>query len=142
MSDSAPHSECQLVTFLIAGEEYGVDVMKVREIICLPDITPSPNTAYFVEGIINLRGTVIPVISLRKKFGLPPVEPDINTRVAVMDLSSGCVGFIVDMVSEVIRIKRSEMTPAEGTIEQDWIEGILNLEKLIVVMDPEKLGDV
>jgi purine-binding chemotaxis protein CheW len=95
-----------------------------------------------MEGIINLRGTVIPVICLRKRFGLPAVERDVHTRVAVMDLEDGCVGFIVDMVSEVIRVKRSDIQPAAVTLEDDWIEGILNLEKLIVVMHPDKLGEI
>jgi purine-binding chemotaxis protein CheW len=141
-TEKTAQPDLQLVTFLMDGEEYGVDVMQVREIICLPEITPSHNSEPHVEGMISLRGNIVPIISLRKRLGLPQVEHDIDTRIAVMTFGGNQVGFIIDCVSEVMRVKRSEIQPASGTIGQSWIAGILNLEKLVVVVDLEKLGVV
>lgn len=142
MSQGSGDSELQLVTFLMDGEEYGVDVMQVKEVICLPEITPSHNSRPHVEGMINLRGTVVPVINLRKRLGLPLVEYDLDTRVAVMAFGSGLVAFIIDRVSDVMRVKRSEIQPVSSGLSQEWISGILNLEKLVMVVDLEKLGVV
>src|SRR3954462_13202452 len=104
-SDESSHGELiQLVTFNLDQEEYGVDVLKVREIIRMPVVTRVPNTPHYVEGVINLRGKVIPIISMRKKFGLLVVENDKQTRIMVMDVDGELMGFIVDAVSEVIRI--------------------------------------
>ena len=101
----------QLVSFNLDQEEYGVDVLKVREIIRMPTVTRVPNTPHYVEGVINLRGKVIPIISMRKKFGLLEVENDKQTRIMVMDVDGELMGFIVDAVSEVIRISGSEIQP-------------------------------
>ena len=142
MSGKATHPDVQLVTFLIDGEEYGMDVMQVREIICLPDITPAHNSPPHVEGMISLRGSVIPVISLREKLGLARAPHDIDSRIAIMSFGGNQVGFLIDSVAEVIRVKRSDIQPASEMVGQNWISGILNLEKLVVVVDLEKLGGV
>jgi purine-binding chemotaxis protein CheW len=101
----------QLVSFMLSEEEYGVEVLRVREIIRMPGITKMPNTPHYVEGIINLRGKVIPIISMRKRFGLPEVEYTTHTRIMVMDVAGGLTGFVVDGVSEVIRIRSNEIQP-------------------------------
>ena len=134
----------QLVTFNLDQEEYGVDVLKVREIIRMPNVTRVPNTPYFVEGVINLRGKVIPIISMRKKFSLNEVEYDKQTRIMVMDVAGELMGFIVDAVSEVIRISGVEIQPSPAVvasgIEQECIAGVINqAERLLVLLDLEKM---
>lgn len=140
-----PHGELiQLVSFNLDQEEYGVDVLKVREIIRMPIVTRVPNTPHYVEGVINLRGKVIPIISMRKKFGLMEIESDKQTRIMVMDVSGELMGFIVDAVSEVIRISGGEIQPSPAVvasgIDQECIAGVINqAERLLVLLDLEKM---
>lgn len=131
----------QLVSFMLDNEEYGVEVLKVREIIRMPTITKMPNTPSYVEGVINLRGKVIPIISMRKRFGLMESEHSSQTRIMVMDVAGALTGFIVDAVSEVIRIHSSEIQPppsmvVSGGIGQEFITGVFNhAERLLIIMD-------
>ena len=134
----------QLVSFMVAGEEYGVEVLRVREIIRLPEITKMPNTPAHIEGIINLRGQVIPIISMRKRFGILDSDHSSQTRIIVMDMDGGLNGFIVDAVSEVIRIRASEIQPppsvVSGGMGQEFITGVINhAERLLVVMDVDRM---
>jgi purine-binding chemotaxis protein CheW len=134
----------QLVSFNLDQEEYGVDVLKVREIIRMPIVTRVPNTPYYVEGVINLRGKVVPIICMRKKFGLTEAENDKQTRIMVMDMEGELMGFIVDAVSEVIRISGSEIQPSPamvaGGIDQECIAGVINqAERLLVLLNLEKM---
>jgi purine-binding chemotaxis protein CheW len=134
----------QLVSFMLSDEEYGIEVLKVREIIRMPGITKMPNTPHYVEGIINLRGKVIPIISMRKRFGLAESEYDNHTRIMVMDVAGGLTGFIVDGVSEVIRIRSSEIQPppamVSGNIDQDFITGVFNhADRLLIIMDVDRM---
>lgn len=134
----------QLVSFSLDQEEYGVDVLKVREIIRMPIVTRVPNTSHYVEGVINLRGKVIPIISMRKKFGLMEIESDKQTRIMVMDVEGDLMGFVVDAVSEVIRISDSEIQPSPAVvasgIDQECIAGVINqAERLLVLLDLEKM---
>ena len=97
----------QLVSFKLGSEEFGIDILKVQEINRIVEITHVPKSPDFVEGIINLRGKVIPIIDLRKKFGLEQKEYTKNTRIIVIELEGGRItGFIVDSVSEVLRIPK------------------------------------
>lgn len=130
----------QLVSFMLGNEEYGVEVLRVREIIRLPDITKMPNTPHYVEGVINLRGKVIPIISMRKRFGLPEIEYSIHTRIMVMDGAGGLTGFIVDGVSEVIRIHSSDIQPpptmVSDGLDQEFIMGVFSHgERLLIIME-------
>lgn len=134
----------QLVSFNLDKEEYGVDVLKVREIIRLPNITRVPNTPHYVEGVINLRGKVIPIMSMRKKFGLDNVDNDKFTRIMVMDVEGELMGFIVDAVSEVIRISATEIQPpppvVTSGIDQECMSGVINqAERLLILLDLEKI---
>lgn len=134
----------QLVSFELDGEEYGVDVLAVREIIRLPAITKMPNTPDYLEGIINLRGTVVPIISLRRCFGLMDNEAGRSSRILVMETTGGLNGFVVDAVAEVIRIYSSEIQPppaiTHGSAAQDCIVGIVNhAERLLVTLDLNRL---
>ncbi len=135
----------QLVSFMLADEEYGVEVLKVREIIRMPTITKMPNTPQHVEGIINLRGKVIPIISMRRRFGLMENENNTHTRIIIMDVAGALTGFIVDAVSEVIRIHSSEIQPPpsmvmSGGIGQEFITGVFNhAERLLIIMDVDRM---
>lgn len=134
----------QLVSFLLDKEEYGVEVLKVREIIRMPSITRVPNTPHYVEGVINLRGKVIPIISLRKRFSLETTDGDNRTRIIVMDMTNELTGFIVDSVAEVIRISADEIKPApavvSGGVDQEYLSGVINREdRLLVMLNLERL---
>jgi len=135
----------QLVSFMLADEEYGVEVLKVREIIRMPTITKMPNVPQHVEGIINLRGKVIPIISMRRRFNLMENENNNQTRIIIMDVAGSLTGFIVDSVSEVIRIHGSEIQPPpslvlSGGIGQEFITGVYNhAERLLIIMDIDRM---
>ena len=130
----------QLVSFHLENEVYGVDVLKVREIIRMITITHMPNTPDYVEGIINLRGKVIPVISMRRQFGLCGVEHNNQTRIIIMDVSGEMIGFVVDAVSEVIRISAAEIQPSPAVaadgVGQEYIDGVINHgDRLLVILN-------
>jgi len=135
----------QLVSFMLADEEYGVEVLKVREIIRMPTITKMPNVPQHVEGIINLRGKVIPIISMRRRFNLMENENNSQTRIIIMDVVGSLTGFIVDSVSEVIRIHGSEIQPPpsmviSGGVSQEFITGVYNhAERLLIIMDIDRM---
>ena len=133
----------QLVTFKIADEEFGVDILKVQEIIRMMPITKVPNAPSFVEGVINLRGKVIPVIDMRKRFGLPTSKHDSSTRIEVMDLRGQIVGFVVDAVSEVLRIKESTVEPPPAVVAgvgSEYMRGVGKLQdRLLILLDLDKL---
>jgi purine-binding chemotaxis protein CheW len=134
----------QLVSFNLEKEEYGINVLMVREIIRMLNITRVPNTPHYVEGVINLRGKVIPIISLRRKFDLMEAEYDKRTRIMVMEVVGELMGFIVDEVSEVIRISDKEIQPpppvVSSSIEQECMAGVINqADRLLVLLDLEKM---
>ena len=136
----------QLVSFQIGGEEFGVDILKVQEINRTVEVTRVPNVPPFVEGVINLRGKVIPVVSLRARFGMERKEHDKDTRIVVVELRGMTVGFIVDAVNEVLRISRSVTEPppaltASGSAE--YITGVGKLgDRLLILLDLEKVVGV
>ena len=141
MSAFTPHEQIQLVTFFLNGEEYGIDVMRVREISSMTDITKTANSPHYVQGVINLRGKIVPIISLRRRLGLPDPMDDSMSCIAVMDFKGELTGFVIDEISDVIRIKRSEIQPPQDMVAQPWIEGILNIEqKLVVFLNLEHLA--
>ena len=113
----AAHGEelLQLVSFNVAEEEYGLQILKVQEIIRMQGLTRVPNSPPFVEGVINLRGKVIPVVALRKRFGLPPQAHGRQTRIVVAEVSGAIIGFVVDSVSEVLRIPSTAIEPAHAS---------------------------
>ncbi len=121
----------QLVSFKIGEEEFGVDILQVQEINRMLDITRVPNAPEFVEGVINLRGRVIPVIDLRKRFNMENKARDKDTRIIVVELKNTVVGFVVDAVSEVLRIPRNltEPPPALAAgINEEYITAVGKLE--------------
>lgn len=117
----------QLVTFKVAEEEYGVDILSVQEIIRHTGLTKVPSAPVFVEGILNLRGKVIPIIDMRKRFGLAPKDPDTQTRIVVFALENGVIGCQVDSVSEVLRLPASmvDVPPAViSGVDSKFIRGV------------------
>lgn len=133
----------QLVTLTLGEEEYAVDILKVQEINRMKEITRVPNAPSYVEGVINLRGKVIPVVNLRAKFGLIDKEKDDKTRIMIMDIQGITMGLIVDSVSEVLRIPTSIVEPTPpmaSNISSEFIKGIAKLdERLIILLDMDRL---
>ncbi|MCC8194106.1 MAG: chemotaxis protein CheW [Deltaproteobacteria bacterium] len=133
----------QLVTFSIGEEEFGVDILKVQEIIRTMEITKVPRAQDFVEGVINLRGKVIPIIDLRRRFGFSSKEHDKHTRIIVIEINNMIVGFVVDSVSEVLRIPAATVEPPPPVVagvESEYISGVGKLEdRLLILLDLDKL---
>jgi purine-binding chemotaxis protein CheW len=133
----------QLVTFNISQEEFGIDILKVQEIIRTMEITKVPRAPEFVEGVINLRGKVIPIIDLRRRFGMDPRKHDNQTRIVVVELLGMIVGFVVDSVSEVLRIPADTVVPPPAIvsgIDSEYISGVGKLDdRLLILIDLEKL---
>lgn len=133
----------QLVSFKIGDEEFGVDILSVQEINRMSQVTKVPNTPDFIEGVINLRGRIIPVLDLRVKLGMARKEHGKDTRIVVVELKGQTIGFIVDEVSEVLRIPK-EITEAPpdmiGGVNSDYITSIGKLEdRLLIMLDLEKI---
>ena len=132
----------QLVSFDLGNEEYAVDILKVQEINRMVDITTIPNAPFYVEGVINLRGKVIPVINLRKKFGFDLKEMDSHSRIIVVDVGK-TVGLIVDSVSEVLRLSSETVEPPPpmtGNGSSEYILGIGKLQdRLLILLDIDSL---
>ncbi|ACX51412.1 CheW protein [Ammonifex degensii KC4] len=136
------HEE-QLVVFRLADQTYGVDVGSVVEIIRMESVTKVPRAPEFVEGVINLRGRIIPVIDLRHRFGLPRKEPDRSTRIVIVEMGGMTVGMIVDAVLEVLRIPTDKIEPPPAVvsgIDVAYLRGIaLWQEDMIILLDLEKV---
>jgi len=134
----------QLVSFNLGSEEFGIDILKVQEINRMVEITKVPQAPHYVEGVINLRGKVIPVIDLRTKFGLKTKDRDKNSRIVVCDVKGEIVGMVVDSVSEVLRIPSStvEPPPAIATgVDQHYISGVVKLEgRLLLFLDISRIA--
>lgn len=133
----------QIGTFMLGSQFFGVDILRMREIIRLVDITKVPRAERFMEGVINIRGTVIPVISLRARFGMPRKDFDKETRIINMEIGNIIVGFIVDSIGHVQRVPRDAIEPVSPVIapvESEYILGITRVdEELCTVLDADKL---
>ncbi|MBK7141520.1 MAG: chemotaxis protein CheW [bacterium] len=137
--------ELQLVSFNIGSEEFGVEILKVQEINRMVEITRVPQAPHYVEGVINLRGKVIPIIDLRKRFSLEVKEYDKNTRIVVVDINGNIMGMIVDAVSEVLRLSSSTIEPPPEIVtgvNAEYIKGVAKLEdRLLIFLDLSKVVD-
>jgi purine-binding chemotaxis protein CheW len=142
LETSAQTGLLQIVSFRIGAEEFGLEILKVQEIIRVQDLTRVPNLPDFVEGVINLRGKVIPVIGLRRWFGLEKQTYDKNTRIIVVEVSGSVLGFVVDSVSEVLRIPSDTVEPPPhiGKVERDYIAGVGRLDdRLLLLLNLDRL---
>lgn len=142
-NDSKSTDLLQLVGFQLDGEEYGIDILKVQEINRITEITKIPQSPDFVEGVINLRGNVIPIIDLRKRFNMPHKEYDKQTRIVVGEIGDRTVGFIVDAVSEVIRLPENTIEPPPNIMSDDRTDYILGVgkldDRLLMLLDIDKI---
>jgi purine-binding chemotaxis protein CheW len=133
----------QFLTFALGAEEYGVAILNVQEIKGFSTVTPIPNTPPYVKGVMNLRGTIVPVIDLRLRLGMPAAEYGPFTVIVVLSVGAKIVGTIVDAVSDVLRIPDADVqtTPSfGGAVDTRFIAGIArSSEKLIVLLDVETM---
>lgn len=136
-------SYCQLVVFNLGFEEYAVNISYAQEILRIPKITRIPNVPNFVEGIINLRGKVIPIFDLKKRFGIDESERGIDSRLLILELDGIRLGIIVDDVSEVIKMESDSiehLVNEMAGISKNSIEGISILgERIIIILNILKL---
>jgi purine-binding chemotaxis protein CheW len=135
--------DLQVVGFRIGSETFGVRIGSVREIVRVPEITAVPSAPETVEGVINLRGKIIPVMDLRKRFGQSQIQPDKKNRILVVELENKLVGLIVNAASEVLKIAPSEIE-APGNLfsegESSYVTGVGKLKgRLIILLDIAKL---
>ncbi|WP_119395016.1 chemotaxis protein CheW [Salinibius halmophilus] len=133
----------QWVTFRLADETYGINVMQVREVLRYNEIAPVPGAPHFVLGIINLRGNVVTVIDTRERFGLPSTEVTDNTRIVIIEAEDQVVGIMVDAVAEVVYLRASEIESAPHVGNDDnarFIQGVSHKgEELLILVDLDKM---
>lgn len=137
----------QYGTFTLGDQTFGVNILRMREIIRPIDITKVPRAEAFMEGVINLRGVVIPVISMRARFGMPTRPFDARTRIINMEIDDTVVGFIVDSIGHVQRFPADAMDPAPAvtsSIETEYIQGVVTRadDQLLIVLDVDKLVSI
>ncbi len=140
---SAGEEVLQFVTFTLNNEEYAVDILNVQEINRITEITAVPNSPDYVEGVVNLRGKVIPVINLRKKFSFEEKATEDTSRIIIMEINDITNGLIVDSVSEVLRVPTSIIEaapPMSSDLNSAFIKGIAKMEnRLIILIDIDRL---
>jgi purine-binding chemotaxis protein CheW len=129
----------QVVTFALGSEEYGVDIAQVQEINRMVTITHVPRAPQFMEGVINLRGQLIPIIDLRTRFGMERSERTKNTRIVVTEIGNKRIGMVVDSVSEVLRIPVEQIEDAPDLVagvDTEYIRGVGKMgDRLIIMLD-------
>lgn len=135
-------SDVQLVIFKLSNEDYGLPISKVQEINRMVAVTKLPNSPEFMEGIINLRGRIIPVLDLRRRFGFSSREHQEDTRIIVVDISGQMVGLIVDAVHEVAKIPGDciEPPPSSFVMDAQFVQGIGKFaDTLVVILDIDRV---
>lgn len=136
----------QIVSFRLADEEYGLDIMGVQEIILMGEITEIPEVPDYVRGLINLRGKVIPIVDLRKRFGLAAGESTEHTRIIVFNSGGNTFGIVVDAVNEVLRLEAEQIVPPpKGVIGIDstYIKGLVKMDaRIMILLDAEGIMSI
>lgn len=142
-AETPARKEVQLACFRVGGELYAIDIMKIKEIIRPQKLTPIPKAPAFIEGVINLRGAVIPVADMRKRFDQPAGQQDRKNRIIICSLSGKIIGLLVDEVTEVRRYTRQEITPAPQFLkgpEAAYFHGVARRDDdFIMLVDLEKV---
>ncbi len=135
--------ERQLVVFNLNQEEFGIGITQVKEIIKYREVTKLPHVSDYIEGVTNLRGEVIPIICLRKRFGIEEQEVSQDTRIVIVEVHQSRVGFIVDAVTEVMRMPESSIEAPPSTVaglKSDYLEGVGKVDdRLVILLDVDKL---
>ena len=147
--------EIQLAVFLLDGQQYGLDIVKIKQIVRPLKITKLPQAPGFLEGVVNLRGVVIPVIDMRKRFGLSARDSESNTKVIIASVARKVVGIIVDDVTEVIPVPQHEIQPPPRVVHgvqsnyllgvcryKDDILLILNLDEILTAEEKISLASI
>ena len=136
----------QLISFRVGVEEYGLELLRVKEVVRMRQITWLPKAPSCVKGIINLRGDIIPIVDLRDRFGLKSADSTAMTRVIVAEVEGRLVGMVVDSASQVIRVPSDQIDPPPllmGEAARDFITGVAKIEgKLIVMIDSNRILSV
>ena len=134
--------EAQLVVFKLGGEDYGVEISQVREIIRKREITPIPRQPQYVEGVLNVRGTIIPVVNLKKRFGLTG-DSSTQPHTIIVESGEGLVGLLVESVKEVIRVPGDHIHPPPTVttgVDSEYLRGICRIgERLLIYLDVKKV---
>jgi purine-binding chemotaxis protein CheW len=151
---SQTSGETQWVVFCVAGSEMCVEIQQVREIIRVAEVTMMPRAPKFLEGIINLRGRIVPVLNLKRRFNMPPIDVTSESRILVVDIDDQMLGFLVDKVSEVLKSSLPMAEPSNETtlnISPEFMKGVLplnlrrvfylNLKKIFVFDDVKSLPE-
>ena len=143
-ADKKRVNEVQVVVFLLAREEFGLEISQVREIIRMQDITPMPKAPACIEGVINLRGQIIAVMSMCKRFDMEETERTDKTRVVVAEVGEDNLGLIVDEVPEVLRVPEDDIDPTpemlETEVHSEFIRGVAKIEgRIIALLNIEKI---
>jgi purine-binding chemotaxis protein CheW len=141
--DMANDESEQLVVFGLADEYYGVEIGAVNTIIRMQEITEIPRSPEFVEGVINLRGSIIPVIDLRKRFSLPVGEVTKASRIVVVEAAGQLIGMVVDAVTETLRLSQESIEPPSPivtSVDSEYVRGVGKLDnRLVILLDLDKI---
>jgi purine-binding chemotaxis protein CheW len=142
--DEIAVEEIQVLVFHLGGEDFGAEINQIKEIVAMSSITRMPQAAPFIEGVTNLRGQIIPVVSLAKKFGLPSKEKDENTHIVVVEVDEATVGIVADAAPEVLRVSKANIEPSpplvEAKIDVEYVKGVGKLkERLFILLDLNKV---
>lgn len=133
----------EFLTFTLGAEEYGVDILKVQEIRGYDTVTRIPNTPDFIKGVINLRGTIVPVVDMRVKFRLGNADFNDFTVMIVLNISGRVVGMVVDSVSDVMTLREDQIQPAPdlgGAVETRFLQGLGTYnDRMLILVDIERL---
>lgn len=137
------HNELQLVVFKLGREEYGVSILQVQEIKRMTDITRVPHTPDYIKGVMNLRGSVLPVLDLKRRLSLPPQEYSDDTRIIIVKVEEITIGIIVDAVSEVLTIGQENIEPPQsvtGGVIANYLSGVGKLDdRLLILLNLETI---
>ena len=143
MTEQAKYSETQLVVFMMENEEFACSINNVREVLKMIRVTPLPRSLDFVEGVINMRGEVIPVIDLRRRFGLPETERTSDSRIIIVEVENLMVGLIVDSVSEVTSLPDEQIQEAPSQVaggKTDLITGVGKIDdRMLIILDLDRI---
>ncbi|MCP4153317.1 MAG: purine-binding chemotaxis protein CheW [bacterium] len=134
----------KFISFYIGGEVFGIDVMKVQEVNTMQEVRPIPRAPAFIEGMLDLRGEMIPIIDFRKRFALEESDRDSGTRIIVTEVENNLVGLIVDSVAKILTVEAENLKAAppmlDYVVDARYISGVVSLEeRLLIVIDPEHI---
>jgi purine-binding chemotaxis protein CheW len=140
---AATSTTAQFLTFTLGSEEYGVEILKIQEIKGFSAVTPLPNAPAHVKGVLNLRGTIVPIVDLRQKFGMPAEAYTKFTVIVVVQVQGKTLGFMVDAVSDVLTVAADAIQPTSdlhGQLDTTFLTGLAQTgEKLVILLDIDKV---